>query len=86
MGRQREQMTLNNPDILFIHLSAAWKDFRQRDLPHRIDSALGIFTYEYLFAHIFLSPQLFHHSFNSNEGDEEKIISIDLSAGQVSGN
>ena len=26
MGRQREQMTLNNPDILFIHLSAAWKD------------------------------------------------------------
>lgn len=26
MGRQRDQMTLNNPDILFIHLSAAWKD------------------------------------------------------------
>lgn len=26
MGRQREQMTLNNPDILFIHLSAPWKD------------------------------------------------------------
>lgn len=25
MGRQREQMTLNNPDILFIYLSAAWK-------------------------------------------------------------
>lgn len=26
MGRQREQMTLNNPDILFIHLSAPRKD------------------------------------------------------------
>lgn len=26
MGRQCEQMTLNNPDILFIHLFAAWKD------------------------------------------------------------
>lgn len=26
MGWQREQMTLNNPDILFIHLSAPRKD------------------------------------------------------------
>lgn len=50
MGRQREQMTLNNPDILFIHLSAAWKD---GIFCNEISHVESITRFEYLCVYIY---------------------------------
>jgi len=51
MGRQREQMTLNNPDILFIHLSAAWKDEISYNEIFYVESTMH---FEYLYLYIFM--------------------------------
>lgn len=86
MGRQREQMTLNNPDILFIHLSAARKDAGSlraegNEESVRVEDASN----KYCTRNI-RPPRLSVFSFLDEVSTSERrsLVSIDLLAGQVS--
>jgi len=74
MGRQREQMTLNNPDILFIHLSAVWKDEISYNEIFYVES---IMHFEYLYLYIFMLFYhcIFYHSFSLHDVLMKKSLS-----------
>lgn len=81
MGRQREQMTLNNPDILFIHLSAAWKDGISGNEISHVESTMHILrAMQYLRVYIYafyyyILLYLHHFTFNLHDMLMKKSLS-----------